>query len=420
MHNNNETNHLPLKRLLAGNTIEYYDYIVYGLMTPVLSTLFFPSETRFVSLIQAFAVFACGTLVRPVSALFHGYIGDRYGRHKVLLLSSFITGIGTMGIGCLPTASTLDWGAPLLLVVMRIIQGFGMSAEFCSVLVYTGEVAEPNKRGFITSLSHSSAMLGTLLASAVVTLIFLLPEQNLYDWGWRIPFWFGAIICLNALILRRSLPASPFNTFHSKTRIAQQILQYRLALVRIFMVVAVNTLVYHLFFVFFSTHMIEMLNIAPKAAMLINSFNLIWLILFCAVGGWLGDRFGRKRIYLGCLLMVCLVAVPSYYMLDQSGSRGICFLIQFVFAIVGGSLLGVSSALYTELLPNSIRMTGTVVPYNLSIVVFGGTAPMVALFLIEKNGFSVAPGLYLSVVTALTILIMLSVPDNTGQSLQES
>ena len=207
MYNNNDVaissnrSPLPLKRLLLGNTIEYYDYIVYGLMTPVLSTLFFPAETRFISLIQAFAVFACGMLVRPLSAILHGYIGDRHGRHKVLLLSSFITGIGTLGIGCLPTVTSLGWIAPVLLVLMRIIQGFGMSAEFCSVLVYTGEIAEPKKRGFIASLSHSSAMLGTLLASAVVTLIFLLPEQSLYSWGWRVPFWFGAVICLNAWIL---------------------------------------------------------------------------------------------------------------------------------------------------------------------------------------------------------------------------
>ena len=419
MHNNSETGSLPLKRLLAGNTIEYYDYIVYGLMTPVLSTLFFPAQTRFISLIQTFAVFACTMLVRPLSAVLHGYIGDRYSRHRVLLLSSFITGIGTMGIGCLPTATAIGWGAPALLVVMRMIQGFGMSAEFCSVLVYTGEAAEPEKRGFIASLSHSSAMLGTLLASAVVTLIFLLPEQSLYDWGWRVPFWLGAIICLNALMLRRRLPASPFNAFNPKTRIIDQIVRHRLALVRIFMLVAVNTLVYHLFFMFFPTHMIEMLNISPKATMLANSFNLVWLILFCAVGGWLGDRLGRKRIYFGSLVLISLISVPSYYMLDQPDSWHICFLIQFVFAVVGGCLLGVSSALYTELLPNSIRMTGTVVPYNLAVVIFGGTAPMVALFLMEKTGLSTAPGFYLSLVTILTLLIMLPIKDKTGLSMQE-
>ncbi|WP_153301598.1 MFS transporter, partial [Endozoicomonas arenosclerae] len=136
-----------LTGMLSGNVIEYFDYIVYGLMTPVLSTLFFPADNRLVSLIQTFAVFATSMLIRPVSALIIGWIGDRTNRRTALLLCSFTTGLGTFGIGCLPDVQTAGILAPLLLVLMRLLQGFGMAGEFCSVLVVTGELSPPAHRG---------------------------------------------------------------------------------------------------------------------------------------------------------------------------------------------------------------------------------------------------------------------------------
>ncbi|WP_062260635.1 MFS transporter, partial [Endozoicomonas arenosclerae] len=348
-------------------------------------------------------------------ALIIGWIGDRTNRRTALLLCSFTTGLGTFGIGCLPDVQTAGILAPLLLVLMRLLQGFGMAGEFCSVLVVTGELSPPAHRGILTSLVHSSAMMGTLIASLVVMLVFWLPEASLYSWGWRCPFWLGGMICFTAWFLRKQLPSErPVNHLVStKTSLWKN----RAGLVRMFLVVSGNTLIYHLFFVFFSTQMIEIQNIAGDRAMLINSLNISALVIFCALGGWLGDQFGRKRVYLLCLLIIAVAVVPAYSFLSPAYSWHYSLVVQALFALLGGILLGVSSALYTELLPDNIRMMGTAVPYNLAIVVFGGTAPLIALALTEWSGLYFAPGFYVAVVCLMILLSMKGVEDISGRRL---
>ncbi|WP_194842567.1 MFS transporter [Endozoicomonas sp. OPT23] len=405
-----------LAGLLLGNIIEYYDYILYGLMTPVIATLFFPSDDRLTSLLNSFVLFASGMLIRPVSGVILGYLGDCYGRRRVLLLSCFATGLGTFGIGCLPDAASAGVMATVLLVLLRLLQGFGMAGEFCSVLVCLGEMAPPSRRGFITSLAHSSGMLGTLLSSLVVALIYLLPDEQLYSWGWRLPFWFGGIVCFTAWGARKKLPRLPDNNAEPiNTRLYTS--EY-VGLLRMLMVVGVNTLIFHLFFVFFSTQMIEILAIPKQTAMLINSINLVGLVAFSALGGWLGDRFGRRKVYSLCLTCITLISVPAYSLLNEGYGWVACAIVQGVFAMLGGCTLGVSSALYTELLPARIRMSGTMVPYNIAIVVFGGTAPLIAIGLMEWTGTVSAPGYYLSLVCLLAFLLQRRIRDKTGLILE--
>ncbi len=404
---------LQLTGLLTGNIVEYYDYILYGLMAPVLAVLFFPSDDRLTSLLHSFVLFASGMLIRPVGAVVIGYLGDRYGRRSALLFSCFATGLGTFAIGCLPDVASAGVLATVFLVFFRLLQGFGMAGEFCSVLVCLGETAKASRRGLITSFAHSSGMLGTLLASLVVTLIYTLPEESLYSWGWRVPFWLGGIICLVAWGIRKKLPDLP-KSHNTETINLSLYLREYFGLLRMLLVVGVNTLVFHLFFVFFSTQMIEMLNIPKQTAMWINNLNLVGLVFFSCVGGWLGDRFGRRRVYHFCLLAIALISVPAYSLLSKDNGWWVCAVVQAVFAVIGGFTLGVSSALYTELLPESIRMFGTMVPYNIAIVVFGGTAPLIAMGLIEWTGVSSAPGYYLAAVCLVTFMMLFHIKDKTG------
>ncbi|MGY0218269.1 MFS transporter [Endozoicomonadaceae bacterium StTr2] len=378
-----------LTALISGNTIEYYDYVVYGLLTPVLSTLFFPAEDRFTSLLQTFIAFATTMLARPVGSVVIGFIGDLTDRKNALLLSSLITGLGTFCIGLLPDTSH----ATLLLILFRMMQGFGMSSEFCSVLVVTGEMAPPKRRGLLTSLAHSSGMLGTLLASAIVTLVFLLPEEDLYSWGWRVPFWLGGLICLTSWIIRKNLPEQK-QTGNTR-QLGKKLVHNWIALGRLLFVVAGNTTLYHLLFVFFSTYLIEVFRISTNTAMLVNSINLIGLVFFCALGGWLSDQLGRKQVYIGSVFVQAIIVAPTFWMMSQ-GNGWYCLIGQAILALLTGIIMGSSSALYTELLPAGIRITGTTLPYNLAILVFGGTSPLIALKLTEWTGLSWSPGLYLS------------------------
>ncbi len=382
---NNRLTKKQLAALTSGNIIEYYDYVVYGLLTPVLSALFFPAEDRFISLLQAFAAFATTMLARPVGSVVIGIIGDLTGRKNALVISSFITGLGTLSIGFLPDTASIGTTATILLIAMRLLQGFGMSSEFCSVLVVTGEMAKPERRGIITSLAHSSGMLGTLIASVIVTLIYMLPEESLYSWGWRIPFWLGGLTCLIAWFIRRNLPEQPSSGGFKKLK--QKLAGNWISLVRLFFVVAGNTLLYHLLFVFFSTYLMEVCCFSAKTSTLINSINLIALVIFCVMGGWMGDRYGRKRTYLCSLITMTAAATPTFWVMSL-GNDVYCCLAQTLLAFLTGIIMGVSSALYTEMLPTGIRMTGTTVPYNMAILIFGGTGPLITLALREITGFS--------------------------------
>ena len=402
---------LTKKQLLAlffGNTIEYYDYVVYGLLTPVLSTLFFPAEDRLMSLLQAFVAYATAMLARPIGSVVIGIIGDLTDKKNALLISSLITGIGTFGIGCLPDTTSIGATATALLVVMRLMQGFGMSSEFCSVLVVTGEMTPPERRGIVTSLAHSSGMLGTLIASAIVALIYLLPEDALYNWGWRIPFWVGGLTCFAAWFIRKNLPDQPSSATFQQLK--QTLSGHKIALVRLFFVVAGNTLLYHLLFVFFSTYLMEVFNLSAQKSMLINSINLIGLVVFCVLGGWLGDRYGRKRVYLFSLIVMAMIATPVFWFMSL-GNGLYCLLGQALLALFTGIIMGVSSALYTEILPDGIRVTGTTVPYNMALLIFGGTAPLVALSLREMTSLDWSPGIYLSLLCLIIVGCFLKYQD---------
>ncbi|CAM3716369.1 MFS transporter [Parendozoicomonas haliclonae] len=398
--------------LLSGNVIEYYDYVLYGVMAPVLSRLFFPSDSRLTSLAATFAIFASGTLVRPLGGLILGYCGDYFSRRTVLMICSFLTGITTFAIGCLPASDSFSQAA-LLLLVLRCLQGLGMSSEFCSVLVIAGELAPPDKRGFLTSLAHSSGMAGTLLASLMTAMIFLLPDSALYSWGWRIPFWLGGIICLNAYILRSRLPT--LSNARSIPR-ERKLTSYGSTFLQMFFMVAINTLVYHLYFIFQATRMIEHLDLPARQVMFVNTLTLLVLVICCALGGWFSDRSGHRKVYLISLIFTAVTAIPLS-MLTSASNLWICAFGMFLCAIVAGFMLGSSSVLYTELWPASLRMTGTTVPYNLAIVCFGASTPLVALYLIEATGLAWSTGLYVTGLAAAALLLLWRISDRTGTQL---
>lgn len=400
--------------LLSGNVIEYYDYVLYGLMAPVLSHLFFPLESRFSSLAATFAVFATGMLVRPLGGVLFGLLGDWVSRRYVLMACSLTTGLATLLIGCLPTTESIGVSATLFLILLRLLQGLGMSSEFCSVLVISGEIAPPQKRGFFSSLAHGSGMLGTLLASGISFLVFSLPQEQLQSWGWRVPFWLGGLICLNAYFLRFQLPELPGTG--KKCFCKKELHINRFSFLRMFLIVAMNTLLYHLIFIFQSTKMIEQLHLPAGPTMICNTVNLILLVLCCALGGWLADKLGHRKTYLTSLLLVAASAVPISIMLNTP-SIFLCAAGQSLGALVTGILFGSSSPLFSEIWPRSLRMTGTNIPYNLAITCFGGTAPLIALYLVEWTNLQWAMGLYVLIVSLLCLITVWTMQDRTARTL---
>lgn len=392
---------------MVGNGLEWYDYALYGTFTALISKHFFPAGDDAVALIATFGIFAVGFLMRPLGAMFFGYIGDKYGRKNALALSILLMAFPTACIGLLPTYSEIGLWAPILLTVIRLVQGVAVGGEFGGSIVYLVEHASAKNKNQMGSLSMLSMLIG-LLSGAIIAagLAQVMPTADFDTWGWRIPFILGFFIGIIGLYIRTKLDESPVfmeakEAGHTSEAPVKEALQqnYKEILLGIGIYLAV-TIPFYIQTVFMPSFMVKFLKFSTSEALLIFSLSLLTMMVVAPISAWLSDNKDREITLKIILILYVAFAIPYLYLLEQK-TFAYVLTSQLLFSLILGAYIAPIPTLVVELFPTKTRYTGMSLACNLAAAIFGGTAPIVVTKMITLSG-SNAPISFYIMIAALT------------------
>ncbi|MDQ4215160.1 MFS transporter [Microbacterium capsulatum] len=419
----------PAKAAIAswvGTTLEYYDFAVYGTASAlVLNVLFFSKDLNpGISTLLAMVTLAVGYAVRPLGALVLGPLADRFGRKFVMMLTLFGIGGCTFLIGCLPTYSQVGALAPILLVVIRVIQGLCVSGEQGSAITMSLEHAPEKRRGFITSFTTSGSASGGLLATGVFIPFAALPQEQLLGWAWRVPFWLSAVVVVAAYIIRRRLQEPPvfLETQAVKVRIAPltQALRFHwVAIIRVAAcaLIAGVSYVFDSFSVAFAT---TGYHLDKPTILWVGVITSMIAFLFTPLAGLLSDLIGRKTVFLigavgaGALMMPYLWSITT-------GNWPLIFALGILCKAFFYSTVNAAwPAFFAEMFPNRVRASGLTVGTQIGFAIAGGVAPVISAALAGSNLQNwFGPAMFALAITVIAAIAALTAKETRRYTLDE-
>ncbi|MGY4989611.1 MFS transporter [Streptomyces nigrescens] len=402
------------------SAVEWYDYFVFGIAAAlVLGPAFFPSGSEAAGVLASFATFAVGFLARPVGGVIAGQLGDRHGRKPMLVLALTVMGLATTAIGLLPSYDTIGLAAPILLVVLRLLQGIAVGAQWGGAMLMATEYAPEGKRGLYGSLVQLGVPLGVITANSAFLLAGALTDERSFStWGWRLPFLVGVLVLLLARYIHTRVEETPaFRAAEEKLATAEQaaaarrsplreILRYHLRTVLLaggsF---AVNTATFYILItgvLDYATRELDMRRTSVLAVSLLVSLTQLAMIPAAAA---LSDRIGRLRVYAAGAVGLLLWAVPMFLLIDTASLVWLA-VGTFVCSCFLSIMYGPQAALFAELFTAEMRYTGASLGYQISAILGGGLAPFVMVLLLEASGTSMAVSGY---IMALSVIALVSI-----------
>jgi MHS family proline/betaine transporter-like MFS transporter len=400
---------------VIGNVLEWYDFGVYGYLVPTISQLFFPSGDATVSLLQTFAVFGVGFVMRPVGSILFGIYGDKHGRRKALSAVIFVMAIATFAMGLLPTYAQAGILGPALLVVVRLFQGLSAGGEFGGSTAYIVEFAPPDRRGFLGSFQLVGVAGGFLLGSLTAALLnSALSQADRLAWGWRLPFLFGIAVGIVGWYLRWRLDDTPkFTELEAHDAVAKAPLteafrDYPWETFLGFGTTLHNTVAYYIALIYMGSYMVTIAKLPQTTVLWIGTFCLAVFVLLLPLMGWLSDRVGRRPLLLASCIAYAVLGYP-FFLMASSGSVALAVLAQLLMVVLYAPYAGTCPSFYTEIFPTRVRYTALSVGYNIAVAIFGGFAPFIATFLVRETGSVYAPAFYVIAAAIVTGLILLRV-----------
>ncbi|WP_297323215.1 MFS family transporter [uncultured Bartonella sp.] len=416
----NASMHETHKRIIAifssasGNLVEWYDFYIYSFTALYFASSFFPKGDTTTQLLNAAAVFAAGFLMRPIGGLLFGKIADRLGRKKSMLISVTMMCAGSFIISILPTYQTIGIFAPVLLLLIRLIQGLSVGGEYGTTATYMSEVAISGRRGFLSSFLHVTLIGGQL--TAVLTLVVmqvLLSEKQLYDWGWRIPFFIGSILAIVALVLRRNLNETSTEETRSSHE-AGSLIKLWTKHKRPILCVMGFSAGGSLFFYTFTTYMQKYLVNSAGFSKADASMTMTWALLCCMilqpVFGFLSDVIGRKNSLLIWSFLSIIITFPLLHFIGQAKTLSAAFLLIMIGLATVSMYSSISGIVKAEMFPPQLRAIGVGFPYAVANAIFGGTAEYIALWF-KSIGFESGFFWYVTLMMAVTFIAVLAMPD---------
>jgi MHS family proline/betaine transporter-like MFS transporter len=390
---------------LIGNMMEWYDFAVYGYFAMIIGKLFFPMTDPAVSLIASFGAFAAGFLVRPLGGLVFGRIGDLVGRQKAMTLSVIAMAVPTVLMGCLPTYETIGIAAPILLILLRIIQGLSVGGEYTSSLIFLAENAPKNRKAFTAVWGVWGGTAGILLGSGVGLLISsILTDDQLVNWGWRIPFAIGGLVALTGWWIRSNMHVE-IPLAQTSSPVKDVFTRYRWDVLRVALLNIGSGVAFYTAFVYAVSYIRNIDKLSESIALELNTLAMLVLLAVLPVSAWMSDRYGRKKILLISTILLVFLSIPLFHLIHSVDEIQI-LIGEVIFAVVVGMGSGGIVALNVELIPAPVRCTGLAFAYNASMGLFGGTTPLMAAWLINYTGNQIAPAYWVVTTASLSLLTL--------------
>jgi metabolite-proton symporter len=398
---------------LVGTTIEWYDFFLYGTAAAlVFNVLFFPTFDPLMGTLAAFGTYAVGFVARPVGGIVIGHFGDRIGRKSMLVLTLVIMGVATFLIGLLPTYETIGPWAAVLLVVLRVAQGFGVGGEWGGAVLMAVEHAPARSRGFYGSWPQIGVPAGLLLATFVFSIFSRLPEDAFLAWGWRIPFLLSAGLVAVGLVIRMKILETPsFARIKETGAVARQPI---IEVIRTYpkqVVLAMGAriaengafYVYSVFVLTYATQQVLMdRNTVLNGILLASALELVAIPVF----GLLSDRWGRRPVYLFGAIATALFAYPLFLMLDTGSTPVVWTALIIAFVFSHAAMYAPQAAFLSELFSARVRYSGASLGAQLASVLAGGLSPIFATLLLNRYGANaqIPLALYLIGMAVVTIV----------------
>ena len=401
-----------------GNVLEWYDFAVYGYFAAAIGRAFFPSEDPVAQVLAAFGIFAVGFLMRPIGGAVIGAIGDRLGRRAALTFSVAAMAIPTFLVGVLPDYQTLGIAAPILLTLLRMVQGLSVGGEYTTSIIFIIEQSPPNRRGLVGALGCCGAIGGILLGSATGALLAsVMSEQALESWGWRLPFPLGLLVGIAGVVLRRHVHETPRKAAPSRSPLLDTVRNHGPLLGRLAALSVFNSVGFYLMFVYIVSWLQLADDIAPATALAINSVSMVAMLPVMILMGWLSDRYGRRPLMLGATALGFVGALPFFWLMHH-GHPTLILLGQLGFVLSVGAFIGAQPALMVESVPAGIRCTAIALGYNVTLGLLGGFSPLVATWLVDRTANDYSPAFMIMAAAAISFAAILKFDETYRLKLQ--
>lgn len=391
-----------------GNVLEWYDFAVYGYFAAAIGRVFFPSQDAVAQVLAAFGIFAVGFFMRPVGGALIGYIGDRFGRRAALTFSVAAMAVPTFLVGILPGYVTLGIAAPILLTLLRMVQGLSVGGEYTTSVVFMVEHAPPDRRGLIGATASCGAVGGILAGSATGALLAsIMSPEALESWGWRIPFLLGLVVGLAGLALRRGIHEEASPKERKGSPLAEAFRDHGPLLLRLAALSVFNSVGFYLMFVYIVSWIQTVDGVAPARALGINTISMVVLLPLMVAMGWVSDRVGRRPVMLGATVLAIVASWPLFWLM-HAANPAIVLLGQLGFVVAVGTFCGCQPTVMVEAVPARVRCTAIALGYNITLGLFGGLSPLVATWLVERTGNDYSPGFMIMAAAVVSFLALLT------------
>ena len=400
-----------------GNVLEWYDFSIYGYFAVAIGRTFFPKEDPVAQILSAFGVFAIGYLMRPLGGALVGHIGDKFGRRAALTFSVTAMALPTFLVGVLPGYDVLGVAAPIVLTLLRMIQGLSVGGEYTTSIVFMVEQAPPGRRGLLGAMAGCGAGVGIVFGSATGALIAsLMSPEAMAAWGWRVPFVVGLLVGVAGYFLRRQIPEAAL-TKHERSPVVEAFRMHGALLARLAGLSAFNAVGFYLMFVYIVSWLQLVDGIAPAHALEINTVSMLLLLPVMLLMGMLSDRFGRKPVLLAATGLAFVTAVPLFWLMHHE-QVWLVLIGQLGFVLSIGTFGGVQPTIMVEEVPASVRCTIVALGYNVTLGIVGGLSPLVATWLVNRTENDLAPAFMVMVAAAVSFFAIRLFKENSRVALQ--